>query len=125
MFGLLCALLGCHYVADFCLTTPRMIEAKAKGDPWMPIVGHASVHAVLMGGVMCLFGFEWLLCLYLACFQLVTHFSIDLAKGLLTGNSATLADNTGKPFWMLYGLDQLLHLIAIVMMVAVLFPDIS
>ena len=79
---LLVALLVCHYIADFCLTSPSMIRAKADGRNVRPILSHASVHALLMG-----------LCL------------------LLWG---VLANQQRKPYWMLYGFDQLLHLLVIV-----------
>ncbi len=43
MLLLLISLLVCHYLADFCLTTPAMIRAKADGrNPW-PILLHAAI----------------------------------------------------------------------------------
>ena len=46
---LLITLFICHYLADFCLTSPAMIRAKADGrNPW-PILLHAGIHAGLVG----------------------------------------------------------------------------
>ena len=116
MVYLFVSLLVCHYVADYCLTTHGMIAAKAKGKPWFPIAGHAAIHAILMGAVLLAFGIGWKLCVLLSFIQWVSHFIIDTTKGMLTARFPLLADNTRKPFWMLYGLDQLLHLLIIVVM---------
>ena len=46
---LLVSLLVCHYMADFCLTSPAVIKAKADGRNLLPILLNASIHGVLMG----------------------------------------------------------------------------
>ena len=115
MIYILLSLLICHFLADYCLTTHGMIAAKAKGWPLLPIVGHAAVHAILMGAALDVLGISWKMCLWLAALQLVTHFVIDTMKGVLTGHFPLLADNTQKPFWILYGFDQLLHLLVILL----------
>lgn len=106
---LLIALLVCHYLADFCLTLPIMIRAKANGKQLWPIVLHSMVHAVLMGLCLLLFGVSVLTTLYLMVAEAMSHFIIDLSKARLSTHVPRLADATGKPYWMLYGLDQLLH----------------
>lgn len=111
---LLISLLVCHYLADFCLTSPAMIRAKADGrNPW-PIVLHASIHAGLVGICLLLWGVSWNLLLILALVEFVSHFLIDTAKGQLTAHYSILGDIQKKPHWMLYGFDQLLHLLVIV-----------
>ena len=112
---LLIALLVCHYLADFCLTSPSMIKAKADGcNPW-PILLHAGIHAGLMVLCLLVWGISWKLLLMLALVELITHFLIDTAKGQLTAYFPILADMKQKPYWMLYGFDQLLHLLVIVL----------
>ena len=111
---LLVVLLVGHYLADFCLTTPAMIRAKADGRKAGPILLHAGVHALLVGVCMLVFGVSWKLLLLLMFAELVSHFLIDTAKGLLTARFPLLADQQKKPYWMLYGFDQLLHLLVIV-----------
>ena len=104
----------CHYLADFCFTFPAMIKAKADGrNPW-PILLHASIHAGLMGLCLLVWGVSWKLLLMLTLVELVSHFLIDTAKGHLTARHSFLANMQKKPYWMLYGLDQLLHLLVIV-----------
>ena len=111
---LLIALLVCHYLADFCLTLPIMIRAKANGKQLWPIVLHSMVHAVLMGLCLLLFGVSVLTTLYLMVAEAMFHFIIDLSKARLSTHVPRLADATGKPYWMLYGLDQLLHQLVVV-----------
>lgn len=111
---LLIVLLVSHYLADFCLTTPAMIRAKAYGRKVGPILLHAGVHALLVGACLLVFGVSWRLLLLLVLAELVSHFFIDTTKGLLTACFPLLADQQKKPYWMLYGFDQLLHLLVIV-----------
>lgn len=112
---LLTTLLMCHYLADFCFTFPAMIKAKADGrNPW-PIMLHTGIHAGLVGISLLLWGVSWNLLLMLALVEFVSHFLIDTAKGRLTARYFILANMQKKPYWMLYGFDQLLHLLVIVM----------
>ncbi len=111
---LLIVLLVGHYLADFCLTTPAMIRAKADGRKVGPILLHAGVHALLVGVCLLVFGVPWKLLLLLMLAELVSHFLIDTAKGLLTARFPLLADQQKKPYWMLYGFGQRLHLLVIV-----------
>lgn len=116
-FPLLISLLVSHFLADYCLTTPQMIEAKASGKHTQHIVLHAAVHAVLMGVVLAVFGVAFTIVLGLVALELVSHCLIDYFKGFLSRKYLSLGDNTKKPFWILYGLDQLLHLMVVVVMV--------
>jgi hypothetical protein len=111
---LLVTLLVCHYLADFCLTLPIMIRAKANGKQLWPIALHSMVHALLMGLCLLLFGVSVLTTLYLMAAEAASHFIIDLSKARLSSRIPRLADATGKPYWMLYGLDQLLHQLVVV-----------
>ena len=116
-FPLLISLLVCHFLADYCLTTPQMIEAKATGKHLPHIVLHAAVHAVLIGVVLLVFEVTFAIIAWLFALELVTHFVIDYGKGFLGRRFPSLSDNTKKAFWVLYGFDQLLHLLVIVMIV--------
>ena len=114
MFFFLIIMLICHYLADFCFTSPAMIRAKADGrNPW-PILLHSSIHAVLMGVCLLIWGTRWKTLILLVLFELVSHFVIDTSKGLLTARFPILADQQHKPYWMLYGFDQLLHQLVVV-----------
>ena len=114
MIILLGIMLICHYLADFCFTSPSMIRAKADGrNPWS-ILLHAGIHAGLIGLCLLVWGVSWKLLLMLVLIELVSHFLIDTIKGCLTARYSILTNMQKKPYWMLYGLDQLLHLLVIV-----------
>ena len=67
-----------------------------------------------MGLCLLFFGVPLKLLLLLVLSELVTHFLIDTGKGRLTARFPKLADMQQKPYWMLYGFDQLLHQMVIV-----------
>lgn len=111
---LLIFLLVCHYLADFCFTTPKMIWAKADGrNPW-PIILHAAIHTGLMGLCLLFWGVSWKLLLILVMVELLSHFLLDTAKGKMMAHLPIFADIQRKPYWVLYGFDQLLHLMVII-----------
>ena len=114
MLLLLISLLVCHYLSDFCLTSPAMIRAKADGrNPW-PIMLHAAIHAGLMGLCLLLWATSWKTALLAMAVEWGTHFLIDWTKARLSARFPRLADLQQKPYWMLYGFDQLLHQLVIV-----------
>ena len=115
MTRLLIALLVCHYLADYCLTLPVMIRAKADGRNLWPIMLHAAVHALLVGLCLLTWGVAWKLLLLLAAVELATHFFIDTCKARLSAHYSYMADIHNKSYWMLYGFDQLLHLLILVL----------
>lgn len=117
VFALFTSLLLCHFLADYCLTTPQMIGAKATGKHLRHIVLHAAVHAVLMSGVLLVFEVTFTIVACLFALELVSHFAIDYGKGLFSRKFPAFGDNTKKAFWVLYGFDQLLHLLVIEVMV--------
>ena len=94
---LLIALLVCHYLADFCLTMPVMIRAKSDGRSLWPIALHATIHAVLMGLCLLVYGIGWLLLLVLMMIELVSHFVIDVSKAQLSIRFPYWSDNRHKP----------------------------
>ena len=107
---LLLSLLICHYLGDFCFTSPGMIKAKADGRrPW-PILLHSGIHAALVGVCLICWRVPLKTVLMMMLLEVVSHFVIDLGKGLLSGRFSILSDSKRKPYWMLYGFDQLLHL---------------
>ncbi len=111
---LLAALFLSHYLADFCFTTRSMIVAKSDGRTLFPIILHASIHAFLMGICLIIFGTTIPLLLGLFLLEFISHFVIDTTKGRLTHAYPKLADNHQKPYWIVYGMDQLLHQLIII-----------
>lgn len=110
----LIVLLVSHYLADYCLTMPMMIRAKADGKNVWPIFLHACIHAVLMGSCLIMWGVQWSTLAWLMGVELVSHFLIDLTKAKLSFHYPILSDIRQKFYWMVYGLDQLLHQLVVV-----------
>ena len=114
---LLISLFICHFLADYThLSTTWMLTAKQLGKPLFPILTHASIHATLMSIVLAItigFNQTWL---YLVIFQLITHFLIDVWKGRMNGWFPKLKSPANKWHWIVFGFDQLLHAIVIIIM---------
>jgi len=116
MTTLLILLFVCHYLADYTwLSTSWMLDAKRLGITKFPIFVHAFVHASLMLLVL-LFYVEDLKLAVLFSFQLLTHFVIDVSKGQMNALFPSLQSPANKLHWVVFGLDQLLHAIVIILM---------
>jgi len=115
---LLMALFFCHFLADFThLSTSWMLDAKRFGKNLFPIYAHASVHSALMAIVLIpthisLYAFG-----FLVLFQLNTHFIIDVLKGRMNGWFPSLQSPANKWHWIVFGFDQFLHAVVIILMV--------
>lgn len=122
---LLAALLLSHYLADFCFTTHSMIRAKSDGKYLFPIMLHSSIHALLMGICLIVYGTTYHLLLSLILLEFISHFIIDIAKGRLTHAYPSLSDNHRKPYWIVYGMDQFLHQLIIIVIWSITMNHIS
>ena len=108
----------CHFLCDYThLSTAWMLKAKQFGKPLGPIFTHAFVHASLMLVVLSLvFGIHGWLLAFLFAFQLITHFAIDVMKGRMNGWFPPLQSPMNKWHWIVFGADQYLHTIVIIIM---------
>lgn len=110
-------LLVAHFLADYThLSNSWMLNAKRLGRPLFPIFIHAAMHAMLMSLVLGWFiGFSdvWA---YLVILQWVSHFLIDTWKGRMNAWFPNLRSPANKWHWIVFGFDQLLHAIVIVIM---------
>lgn len=121
MIALLVLLLVTHWLADYThLSTKWMLSAKANGRPLLPILAHATVHAVLALAALLVF-VEASRALPLALFLLVSHFLIDVGKGRMNDWFPPLQSATNRCHWYVFGLDQLLHQLVIVAICAFAF----
>jgi hypothetical protein len=113
---ILIGLFICHFLADYThLSTSWMLNAKRLGKPLHPILTHAMVHTLLMGIFLGCLGISNTL--LLMGFQLITHFLIDVWKGRMNGWFPALQSPANKWHWVVFGFDQLLHAIVIIIMV--------
>lgn len=121
--GLLVLLFVCHWLADYThLSRPYMLAAKRIGKPLSPIFHHALMHAFLMG-IVCnaylqlpLFNFQWDLGDKLFLMQLLSHFIIDVWKGKMNVWFPKLANPANPYHWYIFGFDQSLHILVIIIM---------
>lgn len=117
--GLLIALFVCHYIGDYThLSMPFMLTAKKIGKPLSPIFDHAGLHALLMWATMILLlpKSKWILVLCLCFLQLISHSIIDILKGRMNVWFPSIANPANKVYWYIFGLDQLLHALIIILM---------
>lgn len=107
----------CHWLADYThLSTAWMLDAKRLGKPLYPIFTHAFIHASLMLMLLLAFGINGFELAALFSFQLVTHFVIDVWKGKMNVWFPSLQSSANKWHWVVFGLDQLMHAIVIILM---------
>lgn len=113
------ALFVCHWLADYThLSTPWMLSAKRLGKPFYPIFIHALVHACLMLVTLAAFGLSGLPLAGLFLFQLLSHFLIDVWKGRMNHWFPSLQSPSNKWHWVVFGFDQLMHTVVIILMSA-------
>lgn len=117
MVTLLILLNICHYLADYTwLSTPWMLAAKFQGKPLFPIFCHATVHAILMEIVLFILIKDVNKEVYLFWLQLGSHFGIDVLKGRMNTWFPSLMSTRNVLHWVVFGGDQLLHQIVIILM---------
>ncbi len=120
---LLMALFVCHFLGDFThCSDKRMLAAKRLGKPFTPILVHGMVHGTFMGIVLMLFKVDTILAIELYLFQTWSHALIDTLKGRMNGWFPTLQNPGLARHWYLFGFDQLLHALIIILMWAATFP---
>lgn len=95
-FLLLAILYICHYIADFQLTTSKMIAAKANGEKTPLLMQHAAIYALHMAVCLILFGVKWQTTILLILMQFVSHFLIDIGKGRINKSYPQTADVSQK-----------------------------
>ena len=115
---ILIVLFICHWLADYThLSTSWMLNAKRLGKPIYPIFIHATVHATLMIlALNLIFGITGNLLIGLFVLQLSTHFLIDLWKGRMNSWFPDLQSPANKWHWIVFGFDQYLHALVIIIM---------
>jgi len=107
----------CHFLADYTwLSTSWMLNAKKLGKPLTPILFHALIHALLMGVALKILYPNSGIVLWLIYFQFGSHFLIDVWKGRMNGWFPSIQSPANKLHWVLFGFDQFLHSIVILVM---------
>jgi hypothetical protein len=93
-----------------------MLAAKRFGKPFLPILEHAIVHGVLMWLALVAFGVPQNVATALGMIQVLAHALIDWLKGRWTYCFALLQNPANYAYWYVFGLDQLAHILVILLM---------
>lgn len=105
----------CHWLGDYThLSTTEMLQAKRIGKPLLPIFCHAFTHSLLFFLLFCFFVDNASLIGICVLIELISHFGIDVLKGKMNVWFPSLANPVNKLHWYVFGLDQLLHQIVII-----------
>ena len=103
-----------HFIVDFLLQFRYQWSNKGTyGHPGGLL--HAGLHGV--GTALCLLIFPWEDILFLALMDAVFHYHIDWAKMNLNAKLGW-TPTTHEEFWWLLGLDQLLHMLTYLAIIA-------
>lgn len=96
-----------HFVADFLYQPPYQWKNKGTYGHWGGII-HSAQHAVFTVIMLGLFKVPGLVLFIIASFEFLAHYHIDWAKMNLNKKMGWVA-TTHNEFWILLGVDQLLH----------------
>jgi hypothetical protein len=103
-----------HFIVDFLLQFRYQWSNKGTyGHPGGLL--HAGLHGI--GTALCLLMFSWEDILFLALLDALFHYHIDWAKMNLNARMGWTA-TTSEYFWWLLGLDQLLHMMTYIAIIA-------
>lgn len=110
-----------NFIGDYTpLSTAWMLKAKQYGKPIFPIIMHGLVHSILFIIVASLF-VKVDIVIYVGLLQLISHSIFDIMKGKITYWFPKFQNSKHSPYWILFGLDQLLHQIIIVISLVIMF----
>ena len=105
-----------HYIADFPLQTARMVREKGYyGKPGGLL--HAACHGLLSLPILLVVLPSVVLALALSLAEAALHYHLDYAKESLSRHLGDTPAN--HRFWIILGLDQLLHHLTYAAMIAV------
>lgn len=108
-----------HFIADFLLQTQQMVNEKGTYGS-MGGIAHSAIHAAFTFAVLVwwipFFEHWFILATIFAVLDGVVHYHIDWAKMNL-GQGLTPDD---RDFWILLGVDQLLHYLTYILIIGLL-----
>jgi hypothetical protein len=112
-----------HLLADYYWQEPYMYENKGKSVGWFkPLLYHAIVHgAITLAIIVCTWTLNQELSLWtllLVLFDMSTHFIIDRWKAIQPETPSE------SKFWINLGIDQMLHHIVGIVIVAIIVSGI-
>ncbi|MBO6853500.1 MAG: DUF3307 domain-containing protein [Marivivens sp.] len=106
-----------HFIADFVLQTAWMVRTKGRYGHIGGLI-HTGIHLVCSGLILAYFGFGFLIAALLLLGEGIIHYHVDWAKDQITSRRGY--DPSSHMFWILTGLDQLIHYLTYLAMIALL-----
>ena len=113
--ALITLLLIKHIIADYFMQYSWMIKDKGKYGAWGGIA-HSGWHGILTAVVLSIFNIPLLLIIILPIFDGVIHYHVDYVKSNIWKTKGYTPEN--QMYWITHGVDQLLHLLTYVAIVA-------
>ena len=108
-----------HYLGDYThLSTDYMLKAKQEVNVY-GIGLHALVHGVLFGLIALVYSQSLITGLIVFILQSILHWDIDTLKSLTNADFPVTKDSTKRPYWYIFGLDQLAHQLVILIMIGI------
>lgn len=99
----------CHYVADFILQ-PRWVAENKSKDLWV-LLSHIGMYSATLF-IGCIFMVHWKAALLYVAVNGMLHFVTDLWSSKQT--TAAYQRQDMRMFWNIIGLDQFLHIAALI-----------
>ncbi len=119
MISLLLAFLFKHFIVDFPLQGPY--QYLNKGTFLHPGgLLHSFLHGLATAGILAVFGMSLKFILFAALFDSAVHYVVDFSK-VNIGRKFNLKPDNSEWFWYLLGLDELLHMLTYVAIIAMVF----
>ena len=113
--ALITLLLIKHIIADYFMQYGWMIKDKGNYGAWGGIA-HSGWHGILTAVVLSIFNIPLLLIIILPIFDGVIHYHVYYVKSNIWKTKGYTPEN--QMYWITHGVDQLLHLLTYVGIVA-------
>jgi hypothetical protein len=110
-----------HFACDFALQTPRQIQAKGNYGH-MGGMEHAGLHAISSLPALLVMTRAPLTIGLVMIAEFLVHYHVDFGKARI--DRAWRLNDTTTAYWTVFGLDQLLHQLTYLVIVALLAPPL-
>ena len=114
-FWLLAGLVIKHGICDFALQSTWMVAGKGRYGHWGGVC-HVAIHGLGSLAVLAFAPAAWSLVLTLIAVELLVHYHIDWAKEQIGRRAGWTPNDQG--FWIAIGVDQTLHHLTYLAMIA-------
>ena len=105
-----------HFACDFALQTPRQIQAKGiYGRP--AGLEHSGLHAITSVPALLVLTHSPLAIIIVVVCEFLVHYHVDFAKAQIDKSQGFT--DTSRAYWVVFGLDQMVHQMTYLVIVTV------